>query len=220
MFHRTITRAGRRAVFSALPLAVAATLVTTGTASADAHAERQAQIAGSLSGAGTSEGVGYDTVVSPDLRTISASVDNARFVLTPDATSVSVISDAGDTVGQLPLTLNTVGGNAIALASVISEDGRSLQVAPQISADTTAELKNIATDPAAMNHDPVQNGAAAGATVGAIAAAILCIPALAAFIIGYVFCAIPGVVSTALTGAVIGAVMGLVIPESIPQVLP
>lgn len=220
MFHRTITRAGRRAFVSALPLAVAATLFTTGTASADVATERQAQIAGSLSGAGTSEGVGYNTVVSPDLRTISATVDNGQFVLSPDATEVSVISAAGNTIGQIPLTLTTVGGNAIALASVVSEDGRSLQIAPQISADTTAELKNIATDPHAQNHDPVQNGAAAGATIGAIAAAVLCLPALAMFIIGYVFCAIPSVVSTALTGAVIGAVIGLVIPESIPQVLP
>lgn len=218
MFHHGITRAGRRALVAALPLAVATSLVTAGTAAADVDTERQAQIATGLSSAGAADGVDFTTVVAPDLRSISATVDNGRFVITPDA--VTVVSAAGVTVGQVPLKLNTVDGNAIAVASVVSEDGKTLSMAPQLSADTSTELKDIATDPAAANHDPVQNGAAAGAAIGAIAAAIMCVPALAAFIIGYVFCAIPSVISTALTGAVIGAVIGLVIPESVPQVLP
>lgn len=218
MFHRTIIGTGRRAVIAALPLAVAVSLVTTGTAAADVTVEQQAGIATGLSSEGVADGVGYRTVVAPDLRTISATVDNGRFVLTPDA--VNVVSDTGATVGTLPLKLDTVTGNAIAVASVVSADGKTLSIAPQLSADTSAELKSIATNPEAANHDPVQNGAAAGATIGAIAAAILCVPALAAFIIGYVFCAIPSVISTAITGAVIGAVIGLVIPEAIPQVLP
>ncbi|MFD4430552.1 hypothetical protein [Nocardia sp. NPDC058497] len=218
MFHRNITRVGRRALVAALPLAVATSLVTTGTAVADVDTERQAQIATGLSSAGAAEGVDFRTVVSPDLRTISATVDNARFVVTPDA--VTVVSAAGVTVGEVPLKLNTVDGNAIAIASVVSEDGKTLSMAPQLSADTSTELKNIATDPSAANHDPAQNGAAAGATVGALSAAILCIPALAAIIVGYFFCLLSSGISMAITGAVIGAVIGLVIPEAIPQVLP
>ncbi|MBC7302833.1 MAG: hypothetical protein H5T78_18040 [Nocardia sp.] len=220
MFSHTITRAGRRAAFAALPLAVAASLVTTGTAVADVAVERQAEIATALGSEGVTEGVGYKTVVSPDLRTISATVDNGTFVLSPDSTNVAVISATGAKVSELPLMLATTGGNNVALASVISEDGRTLQIAPQLSAATTTELKNIATNPEAGNHDPVQNGAAAGATIGFLTAAILCIPALAAFIIGYFFCAFTSGVSFAITGAVLGAVIGLVIPESIPQVLP
>ncbi|MFJ2835185.1 MULTISPECIES: hypothetical protein [Nocardia] len=218
MFHRTITRAGRRAFVAALPLAVATSLVTAGVAAADVDTERQAQIATGLASAGAADGVDFRTTVSPDLRTISASVDNGRFVITPDA--VTVVSATGVTVGEVPLKFNTVDGNAIAIASVVSADGKTVQMAPQLSGDTSTELKDIATNPEAGNHDPVQNGAAAGATIGALAAAIMCVPALAAFIIGYVFCAIPSVISTALTGAVIGAVIGLVIPESVPQVLP
>lgn len=218
MFHRNIIRAGRRAVVAALPVVVAVSLVTTGTAAADVTVEQQAGIAAGLSSEGVADGVGFRTVVAPDLRSISATVDNGRFVLTPDA--VNVVSETGDTVGTVPLKLETVTGNTIAIASVISADGKSLAMAPQLSADTGVELKNIATDPHAQNSDPVQNGAAAGATIGAIAAAILCVPALAAMIIGYVFCAIPSVISTAITGAVIGAVIGLVIPEVVPQVLP
>ncbi|MEU4812223.1 hypothetical protein AB0H20_23710 [Nocardia fluminea] len=220
MFSHTITRAGRRAVFAVLPLAVAASLVTTGTAAADVTVARQAEIAAGLSGEGVTDGVGYKTTVSPDLRTISATVDNGRFVLSADSTNVAVISDTGAKVSELPLTLATAGGNNVALASVVSEDGRTLQIAPQLSAATTDELKSIATNPEAGNHDPVQNGAAAGATIGFLTAAILCIPALAAFIIGYFFCAFTSGVSFAITGAVLGAVIGLVIPESIPQVLP
>ncbi|MEV0433942.1 hypothetical protein [Nocardia sp. NPDC050413] len=217
MFRHTITRASRRVFVAALPLAVATSLVTAGTAAADVT-ERQAQIATGLSSVVSEGGVDFRSSVSPDLRTISATVENGRFVLTPDA--LTVVSAEGVTVGEVPLKLNTVDGNAIAVASVVSADGKSVSMAPALSADTSTELKNIATDPAAANHDPVQNGAAAGATIGAIAAAILCVPALAAFIIGYVFCAIPGVISTAITGAVIGAVIGLVIPEAVPQVLP
>ncbi|MFC8383062.1 hypothetical protein [Nocardia sp. NPDC056952] len=220
MFSHNITRAGRRAVFAALPLVVAASLVTTGTAAADVTVARQAEIAAGLAGEGAADGVGYKTTVSPDLRTVSATVDNGRFVLSPDSTNVAVISATGDKVSELPLTLTTVGGNNIALASVVSEDGRTLQIAPQLSAATTDELKSIATNPEAGNHDPVQNGAAAGATIGFLTAAILCIPGLAAFIIGYFLCAFTSGVSFAITGAVLGAVIGLVIPESIPQVLP
>ncbi|MFC6009810.1 hypothetical protein [Nocardia lasii] len=220
MFNHTVTRAGRRALLAALPLAVATSLVTTGTAAADVTVERATEIATQLGSEGIADGVGYKTSVSPDLRTISATVDNATFVLSPDAANVSVISNAGAKVSEFPLTLATTGGNTVALASVISEDGRTLSVAPQLSAATTDELKNIATDPSAANHDPVQNAAAAGAAIGALSAAILCIPTLAAFIIGYFFCAFPSAVSMAITGAVIGAVIGLVIPESVPQVLP
>ncbi|MEV0683914.1 hypothetical protein AB0I35_08620 [Nocardia sp. NPDC050378] len=218
MFRHTITRASRRAFVAALPLAVATSLVTAGTAAADVTPERQAQIATGLSSVVSEGGVDFRSSVSPDLRTISATVENGRFVLTPDA--LTVVSAEGVTVGEVPLKLNTVDGNAIAVASVVSADGKSVSMAPALSADTSTELKNIATDPAAANHDPVQNGAAAGATIGAIAAAILCVPALAAFIIGFVICAIPSVISTAITGAVIGAVIGLVIPEAVPQVLP
>ncbi|TCJ94223.1 hypothetical protein [Nocardia alba] len=219
MFTHTITRIGRRAVFAALPLAVAASLVTTGTAVADVTVERQGEIATALGSEGVSDGVGYKTTVSPDLRTISATVDNGRFVLSADSTNVAVISATGAKISELPLTLATTDGNNVALASVVSEDGRTLQIAPQLSAATTGELKNIATNPDAANHDPVQNGAAAGATIGFLTAAILCIPALAAFIVGYFFCALTSGLTYALTGAVLGAVIGLVIPESIPQVL-
>ncbi len=220
MFSHTITGTGRRAVLATLPLVVAAALVASGTAAADPTAERQAEIAAGLGGSGATGGVGYRTVVSPDLRTVAATVDNGTFVHSPGSTSVEVISATGAEVSEVPLTLATVGGNVVELEPTVSADGRTLSLAPRISAAANGELKNIATNPAAANPDPVQNGAAAGAGIGALFGAIFCIPSAAFFIIGYFLCGIGWILGSAIVGAVIGAVIGQVNPEVIPQVLP
>ncbi|GGK58435.1 hypothetical protein [Nocardia camponoti] len=217
MFNRTIATS-RRIAIAALPLAVATSLVTTGTAAADVV--DQSKIAAGLSSTGVDNGVGFKTSVSPDLRLISASVDNGTFVIEPNATKARVISAAGATVAEVPLAVPTVGGNTISFAAVVADDAKSIQLAPVFSADTEAELKNIATNPDAANHDPVPNGAAAGATFGVILAAIICLPSLAAFIVGYLACLPVLGLSAGLWWAMIGAFVGLVRPDLVPQVLP
>lgn len=86
-------------------------------------------------------------------------------------------------------------------------------VAVQPAAIATAE--EIATNPNAANHDPLGNGAAAGAIVGAAFGAVMCalpivtIPLIPLCIIGPAF-----------QGALVGLIVGAVAPDVIPQVLP
>ncbi|WP_446224293.1 hypothetical protein ACTWPB_03510 [Nocardia sp. IBHARD005] len=218
MLNRTST-ALRRVAAVALPLAVATSLVSSGIAAADVATD-QGKIAAGLSSAGVENGVGFRTTVSPDLRQISASVEDGTFVIAPDATKASVISASGATVSEFPLSLNTVGGNIISIAAVVSEDAKSIQLAPVYSNDSATELKNIATNPNAANHDPIQNGAAAGAGISVLINLVVCLPTLAAFIVGYIACAAIGAITGAVYGAIIGAVVGAVAPDVIPQVLP
>ncbi|MGQ4597225.1 hypothetical protein [Nocardia sp. R6R-6] len=219
MFHHAAVRVGRRALIGALPLVVATTFAGAGAASATNYADQQAQLATAISTSGTSGDVGYHTTVAPDLKTVSTTLDAGTFQL--GETSIKVVDKTGAPVTELPRTVATPSGTAIALDAKVSDDGRTLSVTtPEVSAATGAELKDIATNPQAQYPDPVMNGAAAGAAGGAIAALITCIPTLAIFIVGYGLCAVVGVVTTAILGAVIGAVVGTVAPDVIPQVLP
>ncbi|MFF0543444.1 hypothetical protein ACWEVD_15010 [Nocardia thailandica] len=219
MFHHTVARAGRRALVGVLPLAVvAATLAGAGTASADDAAE-QARLAQGLSASFDADGIGYRTSVTPDLRTISATVDNGRFVLAADASSVAVEKADGTVVQQLPTTLGTAGGNTIRLATTVGADGRSLTMTPVADDGATTELKSIATNPAAQYSDPALNGAAIGAGVGAVIGAVVCIPMITTMIL-YLPCVALVGGPNALIGAAIGALVGAVAPAIIPQVLP
>ncbi|WP_157119813.1 hypothetical protein [Nocardia xishanensis] len=219
MFYRTALRIGRTALVGVLPLAAAATFAGAGAASATDYADQQARLASAMSTSGQAAEIGYHTTVSPDLSAVSAKLDAGTFVL--GESSVKVVDAAGAAVTELPLQVTTPSGTAIALDAKVSEDGHTLSVeTPEVSAATGAELKDIATNPQAQYPDPVMNGAAAGAGVGAVLAAITCIPTLAVFIVGYGLCAVVGVITTGIMGAVIGAIVGTVVPDAIPQVLP
>lgn len=196
-----------------LPVAVAMSLVGSGVAAAEV--DQRAEYAAGLS----SEGDGFRSIVAPDLRTVSASVDEGRFVFAEDG-GVVVESATGSPLGEIPAAFTTATGDVIALATEIAADGRSLTVTPEISEAAATELRDIATDPAAQFPDPVQNGAAVGAGVGALIAAVVCLPSLMAFLIVYVPCVGLVGLPNALVGALIGAVVGAVAPEVIPQVLP
>lgn len=217
----TAATARRKLAISALPLAVvAATIAAAGTASATNYADLQANLAENLSTTKMADNLSVRTAVSPDLHTIAATLDNGRFVATPDATTISIESITGAPVASIPATLSTAAGNTISLATSISADGHSLEITPQFGAATGTELSDIATNPGAQFPDPVLNGAAAGAAIGILATAILCIPTIAAFVIGYAVCAVAGSVIDGILGAVVGAVLGTVVPDVIPQVLP
>ncbi|GGK58444.1 hypothetical protein [Nocardia camponoti] len=201
----------------ALPIVVAVGLVGAGNASA--NDDQAVRYAAGLGSAGTAEGVGYRTEVAPDLKTVSASVDSGRFVASPEG-GIVLESPTGAAITTIPASFATAGGNTITFATAIAEGGRGITITPQVAKPAADELRTIATVPGSQDSDPIHNGAAAGAGVGAIVGAVLCLPALAAFIIGYLPCAAIGVLTNALFGALIGAVVGAVAPDVIPQVLP
>ncbi|MFC9474020.1 hypothetical protein ACWF99_14830 [Nocardia sp. NPDC055002] len=201
----------RRALAVALPIAVAVSVA--GVASAEV--DQQTQYAAGLSSAGQ----GYRTTVAPDLRTVAASVEEGRFLLAPDRARVIVESATGDPIGEVPTSFTTVSGNVIALATEIASDGRSMTVTPRPTAEASDELKTIATTPTAQFPDPVQNAAAIGAGIGALVAAVVCIPMITTMIL-YLPCVGLVGLPNALIGALIGAVVGVAAPHIIPQVLP
>ncbi|GAD84032.1 hypothetical protein FEK33_06615 [Nocardia asteroides NBRC 15531] len=216
MFHSSSFSATRRVLAAVLPVAVAVTFA--GAASAEVTADQQAQYVAGLSSVGQAEGIGYHTTVAPDLRTVSATVDDGRFVLAQDGT-LTVENAAGSPIAQVPTSFGTVGGNTITVATQISEDGRTLTATPQMTQAAAAEVKTIATNPAAQYSDPVHNAAAIGAGVGLVAAAVVCIPMITTMIL-YLPCVGLVGLPNALVGALIGAAVGAVVPEVIPQVLP
>ncbi|MEV0250190.1 hypothetical protein AB0H76_26580 [Nocardia sp. NPDC050712] len=213
-------RAGRKALIGVLPFAIVATFAGAGTASATDPTAQQTRWAESLVASGNAEGIEYKTTVAPDLSSISSALTNGRFTLTADSSTVNVESATGAKVSEFPLSLKTVAGATIPLLPQVSADGKTLVVTPQVSPEVAAELKNIATNPGAQNSDPVLNGAAAGAVVGLGIAAVVCLPALAAFIVGYFACLPVAGIGNVLWAAAIGAIVGVVAPDVIPQVLP
>ncbi|WP_405161116.1 hypothetical protein OG203_32810 [Nocardia sp. NBC_01499] len=228
MFRKTVMRAGRKALLVVLPFAVVASLADAGTASATDYAAQQARWADSLVASGNEQGVEYKTTTSPDLKSISTVLNSGKFTLTADSSAVQVESATGAKVTEFPMSMKTVKGNTIALAPQISQDGKTLVVTPQVTPEVATELNNvaatgdlkpIATNPDAQNHDPVANGLAAGALTGLGIAAILCIPALIVFIVGYFACIIASGISYVVFAAVIGAILGATAPQVIPQVL-
>ncbi|MET9211804.1 MULTISPECIES: hypothetical protein [unclassified Nocardia] len=216
MFQNSSSGLGRRLLAAALPVAVAVTCA--GVASADVDADQQARFVQGLASHGQAEGIAYRTDVTPDLRTVSATVDDGRFVLGQDG-MLTVESATGSPIAQVPTTFGTVGGNTITVATEISADGRTLRATPQVSQAAATELKTIATNPTAQNSDPVHNAAAIGAGVGLIAAAVVCVPMITTMIL-YLPCVGLVGLPNALVGALIGAAVGAVAPEVIPQVLP
>ncbi|AFU05286.1 hypothetical protein [Nocardia brasiliensis] len=229
MFYKNVTRAGRQVLAAAvLPFAVVATLASAGTASATDYTAQQTRWADSLTATGNEQGVEFKTTTAPDLKSISTELNSGKFTLTADSSAVQVESATGAKVTEFPMSMKTAAGNTISLAPQISPDGKKLVVTPQVTKEVetelqpiaAGELKPIATNPDAQNHDPVANGLAAGALTGLGIAAILCIPAILVFVIGYFACIVASGISYVVFAAVIGAILGAVAPAVIPQVLP
>lgn len=212
--------AGRKALIAVLPLAVVASFASAGTASATDYTEQQARWAEGLTTSGTVEGLDFRTTVSPDLGTISTTLDNGRFAMAADGAVATIESSTGTKVSEFPLRLQTVAGNTIPLLPQVSTDGHTLSLMPQVSPAAAADLKDITTDPNAGNSDPVLNGAAAGAVIGLAFALVSCIPALSLIIIGYIACVPFAALSYVIPMAAVGAIVGAVAPQIIPQVLP
>ncbi|MBF6356050.1 hypothetical protein IU449_16120 [Nocardia higoensis] len=87
-------------------------------------------------------------------------------------------------------------------------------VAPEV-VQPIAGVEDIATDPNAQNHDPMANGAAAGAVVGGAFGAVVC----AVTVVGIPLVPLC-ILGPALQGALVGLIVGAIAPQVIPQVLP
>ncbi|MGW4772213.1 hypothetical protein ACWEO2_29770 [Nocardia sp. NPDC004278] len=132
--------------------------------------------------------------------------------------------------GMLPLAV------AVTFAGVASADPGTVpaQQTPAAVVQLVAEstpilepvaagipLQNVATNPDAENHDPLANGAAAGALAGAAGSGVLgaaaCLPGL---IVMAIPCGISSAIAGALWGTVFGLLVGVIDPDAVPQVLP
>ncbi|WP_431962855.1 hypothetical protein [Nocardia sp. bgisy134] len=125
--------------------------------------------------------------------------------------------------GALPVAaaLAFVGAAPAQAAPVQAPAPIVQQVAAPLQVGASLPLDWIATNPEAMNSDPLTNGAAAGAVVGAtgsgVMSAVSCLPG---FIVMAVPCAIVGAINGAVVGALVGILVGVVMPELVPQTLP
>ncbi|MGW6423745.1 hypothetical protein ACWF82_13790 [Nocardia sp. NPDC055053] len=137
-------------------------------------------------------------------------------------TAMAVQGDSYETaIAEFSFGSATPAGEAISQDAEISGEGAVSEVAAPVVADVIeTQLQDVATDPKAENSDPVINGAAAGAGLGALATLVNCLPSVIVLGVGYPICLVLGALPHALVGAIIGGIVGHMNPEVIPQVLP
>ncbi|GAA5044446.1 hypothetical protein [Nocardia callitridis] len=83
-----------------------------------------------------------DPEIVQSAKVISTSVDGGRFELAEDRSKVTLRSDAGDFVAEVPLTFQVSGRN-LAVAQQISDDGKSLALTPTMNAKDVGEMQPI-----------------------------------------------------------------------------
>jgi len=120
---------------------------------------------------------------------------------------------AADTVPVAPQS-----GAVVQLAAAQEVPVGVTKVAPVVAPEAVqpiADVGDIATNPNAANHDPLANGAAAGAVVGAAFGVVAC----AVTVVGLPLIPLC-ILGPALQGAMVGLIVGAIAPDIIPQVLP
>ncbi|MCC3311408.1 hypothetical protein A5780_32445 [Nocardia sp. 852002-20019_SCH5090214] len=141
----------------------------------------------------TDHGVGY-TVTGADGHSAVVRATNSRFAARPDARSVAVIDAADATVTTIPLGLRTTESGLVPAPASISDDRRTLTLAP---ASAAAHPVDDASDTIARK----QHNAGVGALIGGGIGAVL------GFFLGGV-----GALVTVPIGAGIGALIGYATP--------
>lgn len=109
-------------------------------------------------------------------------------------------------IGAVPLVVALEAGGTAAASPAAPE--------PVVRVVSQGVPLQVATNPDALDHDPVSNGALAGAGVGAAGSGV------AGAALGSGVGAIPGALLGAVVGAICGGVQGYYEPNSVPQVLP
>lgn len=144
-----------------------ASAITIPAATAGAHplgAEKPAEAATS----GVDHGIGYRIAISPDDRTVTATVENGRFALAGDG-AVQLQTGDGAAVLEVPREF-AADGRSITLAHHIAADGRTVTLTPP--ADAVAAAKDIGSydrlvEQINRNLPGVVGGAIVGGLLGA-----------------------------------------------------
>lgn len=117
-------------------------VATVGIAAGTAHAKPTP--ATEISASGIEQGVGYRTVLSDGAETTTTAVQRGRFELAADGTRVTLRSDGGAVVAELPLTYE-ISGSRVAVAQRIADDGRSLTLTPKVTAAQIGEMQPVSS---------------------------------------------------------------------------
>lgn len=142
----------------------------------------------------TEQGIGYTITATGDGRAAVTRLEDGRFVVGPDAATITLTDTAGRTVATIPLGLPTDSGIE-AIAASITDGGRTLTLTPQAA----APVRPI--DEAADTVARKQHNAGVGALIGAGIGAVI------GFFLGGV-----GALVTVPIGAGIGALIGYATP--------
>ncbi|MFE7721331.1 hypothetical protein ACFU44_20060 [Nocardia rhizosphaerihabitans] len=117
-------------------LAVATVGIAAGTVNAKPQDNHD------VSTSGVDHGVAYHTVVSDFSRVVTTTVDHGKFELTDNGGKVSLKSDNGVVITEIPLTY-IVSESRMAVAQEISDDGRKLTLTPKVTAQNIGEMQPI-----------------------------------------------------------------------------
>ena len=171
-------------------------IAAVGIAAGTAHA-KPTTAAKEVSATGVEQGIGYRTVITdtPDAaRVLTTAVDNGKFELVDNGTKVSLKSNTGEVVTEIPLTYE-VSGTQVAVDQAITDNGRSLALTPKLTAKNIGEMQPVSSM-ARLNAELEKN--VVGLVVGGILGGII------GAVVGMFFFSI----ITGPIGAVIGAIAG------------
>jgi outer membrane lipoprotein SlyB len=149
-------------------LAVAALGITAGTVSAEPTA-----VVREVSTSGIEQGVGYRTALPDSTGAITTAVEGGKFELANDGTKVSLKSDSGAVVAEVPLTFD-ISGSRMAVAQEIRDNGRTLALTPKVSAANIGEMQPV-NSMARLTDEINKNvvGVVAGGVVGGLLGALI-----------------------------------------------
>jgi outer membrane lipoprotein SlyB len=149
-------------------LAVAALGITAGTVSAEPTA-----VVREVSTSGIEQGVGYRTALPDSTGAITTAVEGGKFELANDGAKVSLKSDSGAVVAEVPLTFD-ISGSRMSVAQEIRDNGRTLALTPKVSAANIGEMQPV-NSMARLTSEINQNvvGVVAGGVIGGLLGALI-----------------------------------------------
>ncbi|WP_227997224.1 hypothetical protein [Nocardia australiensis] len=149
-------------------LAVVATGIAAGTVNAEPIA-----ITREISTSGVDQGVGYRATLSDVAGVLTTAVDGGKFEVTDNGTKVSLKSDSGAVVAEVPLTFD-VSGSHLSVAQEIRDNGRTLALTPKPTAKDIGEMQSISSM-ARLIEELNKNviGVVAGGVLGGLIGAIV-----------------------------------------------
>ncbi|RDI52083.1 hypothetical protein [Nocardia mexicana] len=179
--------------FGRITATVVMAITTVGITAATAHGQTAVATEQSTGNAtsGVDRGVDYRISVSPAAKTITATIDEGRFEVQPDGASVTLESEDGTAVTNIPLRYESTG-RSFSVSQQTAVDGRTLTLTPEPAGDI-ALLQDIGSYDRLMEQIyKNQPGVVGGAIVGAL--------------IGFLL--LPLMLVTVPAGALIGAIAG------------